>query len=283
MSQESLEALVWVNAREGAFPEASDRGLAYGDGVFETMRYSEARIPLLERHMERLDSSCRRLAIPVDLDQIRGEIEGFAVAARSRSARGIIKLIVTRGSGGLGYRAGACAIPTRILIWHALPDYPVARASEGVTVRFCDARLGMNVALAGIKHLNRLEQVLARMEWTDEDIVEGLMSDPRGRIVEGISTNIFLVSGGRLITPTIDSCGVAGVMRGYIMEEVSRSLGIAVATTNCERALLAGAQELFICNAVIGVWPVRKLGTKSYAVGAVTRRIRDYVAQQFVA
>ncbi|MBK8800360.1 MAG: aminotransferase class IV [Anaerolineales bacterium] len=114
------------------------------------------------------------------------------------------------------------------------------------------------MTLAGIKHLNRLEQVLARMEWTDEDIVEGLMSDPRGRIVEGISTNIFLVSGGRLITPTIDSCGVAGVMRGYIIEEVSRSLGIAVATTNCERAPRRGAQELFICNAVIGVPPVRK-------------------------
>lgn len=283
MSQDSLEALVWVNAREGASPEAGDRGLAYGDGVFETMRYCEARIPLLDRHMDRLGSSCYRLSIPVDLDQLRSEIDGFVVAAQRHGARGIIKLIVTRGTGGPGYRTEAHPKPTRILIRHSLPDYPPSRAVEGVAVRFCDARLGMNVTLAGIKHLNRLEQVLARMEWADDDIVEGLMSDPRGRIVEGISTNVFLVSGGRLITPIIDSCGVAGVMRGFIIDEVARSLGIAVSTTNCERALLAGAQELFICNAVIGVWPVRKLGTKSYAVGSVTRKIQDYVARQFAA
>jgi 4-amino-4-deoxychorismate lyase len=130
-----------------------------------------------------------------------------------------------------------------------------------------------------MKHLNRLEQVLARLEWDDAQIAEGLMCDQKGRIVEGVSTNLFLVSGGRLLTPVIDHCGVAGVMRGFILDVVAPELALNTEQVHCERALLGAAQEVFLCNAVIGVWPVRQLGAKRWPLGPVTRRVQAHVAQ----
>ena len=145
--------------------------------------------------------------------------------------------------------------------------------------RHGETRLGSNRALAGMKHLNRLEQVMARMEWDDPQIAEGLMSDQKGRIVEGISTNLFLVSGGRLLTPAIEHCGVAGVMRAHILQVVAPQLALHSEEIQCERALLSAAQEVFLCNAVIGVWPVRQLGTARWPLGPVTRKVQAHVAQ----
>lgn len=272
---------MWVNGEEGAGISALDRGLGYGDGVFESMRFGARGIPLLELHLERLATGCERLRIAPDLARVRDEIERAVAASLSAMPRGVVKLIVTRGPGPRGYRTVPDAVPTRILVVSALPDHPAAWAEEGVSVRYCDTRLGTNATLAGIKHLNRLEQVLARLEWSDPDIAEGLMSDLRGRVVEGISTNVFLASGGRLITPTIDFCGVAGVMRRYLLDALPRDLGLPVTETSCERAVFAGAQELFLCNAVVGVWPIRQLSTRVLPVGPLTRKAQVHVARLF--
>jgi 4-amino-4-deoxychorismate lyase len=268
---------VWINGQAEVALLATDRGLVYGDGLFETMRLAHGAVPLLSRHLARLEASCKRLEIALDMEQLRAEIDGFLESLVPPEDCGVIKLVVTRGAGGRGYRAPVEPRPTRILIQQPTPDYPAAWWSEGVVVRYCDMRMGANPRLAGMKHLNRLEQVLARMEWSEEDIAEGLMSDPKGRLVEGISTNLFVVSGGRLLTPAIESCGVAGVMRQFILDEVVPRLGISAEVTNCERAVVIAAQEIFLCNAVVGVWPVRKLGNKTWSVGAVTRRIQAAV------
>jgi 4-amino-4-deoxychorismate lyase len=283
MSFAASPECTWINGDEGASLSVMDRGFAFGDGVFETMRYRRDAIPLLEWHLRRLFDSCGRLRIAIEESLLRDEITQFHRAAAARLGDGIIKLIVTRGVSARGYRCETDAAPTRVLMQFPLPAETLSWNAEGVAIRYCDIRLGSNVALAGIKHLNRLEQVLARMEWSDSSIQEGLMTDARGRIVEGISSNLFLVIAGRMVTPVLDTCGVAGVMRQYILDEVCRGMSVPVAATACERGMLAGSQELFLCNAVAGVWPVRRLANKSWPIGPVTRKVQEHVARLFGA
>lgn len=283
MTAAALPECAWINGEEGASLSLLDRGLAFGDGVFETMRYKADAIPLLSWHLRRLISSCARLQLVVDGPQLSAEIEQFHRLAVSRRSEGIIKLILTRGVSARGYRCDPSAVPTRVLMHFPLPPEVPTRTAEGVSIRYCDIRLGSNPVLAGIKHLNRLEQVLARMEWDDPDIDEGLMADARGRIVEGVGSNLFLVIAGRMVTPAVDSCGVAGVMRQYILDEISRVLSIPVSVGSCEKGMLVGAQELFLCNAVVGVWPVRQLADKSWPVGPITRKVQEHVARLFNA
>jgi len=279
MEQLAYAHRVWVDGMETGVVPADDRGLAFGDGLFETMRRCGAKIPLLDRHLRRLGAGAQRLRIPVDIDQLRDEVTRFAEEAGPGDD--VLKLVVTRGSGTPGYLPGEGGLSRRILMQRPRAEHPVRWWSEGVRVRYCETRLGLNAVLGGIKHLNRLEQVMARMEWSDPEVADGLMSDPRGRIVEGVCTNLFLVSGARLLTPVIANCGVSGVMRGFILEAVARELALQSAEIQCERATIAAAQEVFLCNAVVGVWPVRQLDTRTWPVGPVTRRVQAHVAQVF--
>lgn len=283
MEQASAGRLVWVDGQQGAGVDARDRGLAFGDGVFETMRYSPRGISLLPYHLRRLHAGCARLGIAIDAGLLRREVDMALAGCIAHQPAGVLKLIVTRGSGGRGYRASGVRGPTRVLVASPLPEHPPEWSRDGVAVRYCDLRLGASPALAGLKHLNRLEQVMARAEWNDPAIAEGLLCDTRGRIVEGVSTNLFLVSGGRLLTPAIEHCGVAGVMRQYLLEEGLRMIGLSASEVACERGMLGGAQELFLCNAVIGIWPVRQLAGRRLTVGPLTQRIRAHVDERLAA
>lgn len=277
MDYASAGGLVWVNGQQGAGVDARDRGLAYGDGLFETMRYGPRGIALLPYHLRRLQHGCARLSIRIDPVQIREELDLALAGAIAQHPCGVLKLIVTRGSGGRGYRASGVLGPGRVLIASPLPGHPPEWSRDGVSVRYCELRLGASPALAGLKHLNRLEQVMARAEWDDPDVAEGLLCDTRGRIVEGVSTNLFLVSGGRLLTPAIEHCGVAGVLRQYLLEEGLRAIGLSASEVACERGMLGGAQELFLCNSVVGIWPIRQLAGRRLPVGPLTQRIRSHV------
>ena len=274
---------VWINGERGASPDARDRGLAFGDGLFETMRFGPSGVYLLEYHLRRLEFGASRLRISLDPSLLRTEIGAAVESGRELFPEGVIKLILTRGVGQRGYKVSPGITSTRILMVSALPANPPEWSSEGVSVRFCDMRMGANSVLAGVKHLNRLEQVLARLEWDDPAIAEGLLADARGRIVEGVATNVFLVSGGRILTPVIDTCGIAGVMRQYIIDKAPELVGQGVDVTSCEKGMFTGAREIFLCNSVVGVWPVARLAERKLQVGAVTRKIRDHVARLFGA
>jgi 4-amino-4-deoxychorismate lyase len=243
----------------------TDRGLHYGDGLFETMRVHDGRIPLWTHHWQRLSRDCRRLGIEdIDAAALHDEVRRVSTGIE----RGVVKIIVTRGSGGRGYRPPPVQDQTtRMVVPYDWPDYPAAHWHEGVTVRLCRTRLGRNPALAGMKHLNRLEQVLARREWDDPAVAEGLMQDDRDRVICGTMTNLFIVKGGRLLTPPVRECGVAGVMRGLLLE----TAGGAECTVSLED--LKAADEVLLCNAVIGLWPVRRIEERVYPVGAVSRSL----------
>jgi 4-amino-4-deoxychorismate lyase len=263
-----------VNGRFGDRVSAADRGLSYGDGLFETLAVRDGRACYWDRHMARLRQGCERLGMaPVDPGLLAEE----AAQLCDGSARAVLRIIVTRGCGGRGYRPPRQAVATRILQRHAPPAYPPANALTGIEARVCSLRLGRNPRLAGIKHLNRLEQVLARAEWNDDNIAEGLMLDPDGNLVEGTMSNVFLVRDATLVTPELSQCGVAGVVRGRLLE-LAAAAGINTAVRQVPLTELEHATEVFVCNSLIGIWPVTRLPGRALAVGELTGRLREWLA-----
>jgi 4-amino-4-deoxychorismate lyase len=256
---------VLINGEPAERVSFRDRGLQYGDGLFETIAVQEGTPLLWERHLERLRRDASRLALPVP--------DGGCLADEARrlcagAERAVLKIIVTRGDAGRGYAPPPAAVPTRILSLTPWPVHPPEAAEKGVAVRFCETRLGSNPRLAGIKHLNRLEQVLARREWEGE-FAEGLMQDESGNVIEGTMSNLFVVTSGIVSTPDLGRCGVAGVMRGWVRDRLAGA--VRVVPLGCDEVLQV--DEIFLTNSVIGVWPVSRLADREYAVGPVTRRI----------
>ena len=187
--------------------------------------------------------------------------------------RAVLKIIITRGSGGRGYRPDVTGAPTRILQLHPWPGYPQGCATDGVAVRMCRLCMGHNPQLAGIKHLNRLEQVLARGEWDDPDIQEGLLLDQQGYLIEGTMSNVCLVQDQRLLMPELSRCGVAGVIRALLLE-LAEAHGIATAVRDVTVDQLSEADEVFVCNSLIGIWPVVRIDDRTYPVGKLTRQMQ---------
>lgn len=251
--------MILVNGEPRAEISAMDRGLSYGDGVFETVAVLGGRPRQLERHLRRLTRGLGRLGI--------GGVDGSLLMREANrvsngSDRAVLKIIVTRGSGGRGYRAPEVGTPTRIVSLHRWPEYPDRYHERGVDVCVCRTRLGLNASLAGIKHLNRLEQVLARGEWGDE-YQEGLMLDAKDRVIEGTMSNLFVVDEDALVTPSLEQAGIAGIMRERILEQ-ARALGIPCRIESFGLERLQGAQGLFLCNSIIGIWPVRRLEEEGF-------------------
>jgi len=263
---------VLINGEANDCIASSDRGLQYGDGLFETIAVENGQCEHWYEHMSRLKEGCKRLNIPApDAQQLLTEAQQLY----GDKDKAVLKIIITRGSGGRGYRIPERVTPTRIVSVHPWPDFPSQNTSAGIRLHLCETQLSRQTALAGIKHLNRLEQVIARNEWHDPDISEGLMADAAGNIIEGTMSNYFAVINGELITPDISHCGVAGIMRAHIVRQAVLH-EITVHEQNITLDDLLMADELFICNSIIGIWPVRQLQDKHYKViGDVTSEIMN--------
>jgi 4-amino-4-deoxychorismate lyase len=252
-----------------------DRGLHFGDGLFETIACRRGRPRFLTLHLERLALGCERLGIETEsLPDVQTEVR--ALAGEVDGA--IIKVILTRGTAlARGYQASGREKATRITFRYAWPTETATESQVGIRVRTAQLRLGENPALAGLKSCNRLEQVLARGEWTDPGITESILFSSSGRLVSGTMSNVFVVEGSRLRTPRLDLCGVAGVMRRVVLREAERA-GIAVQEEVLGVADLAMADEIFLTNARMGVWPVRELDGRVFEPGPVTRRVQQILA-----
>lgn len=264
--------LSWVDGRPATDLPLGDRGLAYGDGLFETIAVRGGRAVLLPRHLARLAEGLRRLSIDLDLSALEAELRAFF----AELGEGVAKLIITRGDGLRGYAPPQPAHPRRILLGSPLPSYPAANAEQGVRLFSCRTRLAEQPLLAGLKHLNRLEQVLARGEWQDTGIAEGLMRDTSGRVIEGVFSNLFLVRDGVLLTAELSRCGVAGVMRAEVLEQAAR-LGIPCEIRDIGFDELLAADELFLCNSLYGIWPVRELASSVWPAGPLTRKLQALI------
>ncbi len=261
--------MVLINGKANDKISILDRGLQYGDGVFETIAYRNGKAEFLEQHLTRLFNSCDLLAINFkQQNELRAEVDLICQSLQQEQA--VIKITVTRGEGGRGYFSDNSALPTRIISSHPHPDIPEHYQTDGVRLRFCEQTLSINSRLAGIKHLNRLEQVLARNEWDDIDIPEGIMSDEEGNVIEGTMSNIFIVESDKLYTPVVTRAGIAGVMRAQVIQIATRS-GISVQEREITKKALSEADEVFVCNSVIGIWPVSAISNKLYPVGFITQ------------
>ncbi|HEC73633.1 MAG TPA: aminodeoxychorismate lyase [Methylophaga aminisulfidivorans] len=265
--------MILVNGQAESTLPISDRGLQYGDGVFETIVYRQQKLEYLTAHIQRLKLGCKRLNIDFNDDLLlHDELSRVCTTLTDNS---IIKVIITRGSGGRGYKAPHPCSPTRIISVHRYPDYPISY-KQGITVRFCKHNLAISPTLAGIKHLNRLEQVMARSEWDSSDIQEGLTFDTEQRLIEGTMTNIFLVKSGKLYTPSLTHCGIEGIIRNKVLS-LADKLELSPTIGELSQQDLLQADEVFLTNSVIKVWPVVKLVEPDtlWAHGPITQKIQS--------
>lgn len=248
----------WLNGTATAEALATHRGLHYGDGVFRTCLVHGGNVVELARQLDKLMHDASRL----DLKTSRGVLEKECAERAATLGQGVLKILLLRSGGERGYRSRSCDAD-RLLCTYALPQYRVA--APGIRVERAHFQLATQTSLAGIKHLNRLEQVLASRAFT-EGVDELLLDDDGGRPACGTRSNLFWASGGVLRTPPVDRCGVAGVTRDRILEA-----GGEVEPASYEA--LEAADELFVCNSLIGIWPVAQFGARRYeAPGPLTRR-----------
>ena len=262
-----------MNGKKASSLDLEDRGLLYGDGLFETIAVLDGTPQYFDEHLRRLEKGCQKLGI-TSPDQILLQQEAFSLC--KGKDRVVLKIIITRGKGGRGYNPSACREPSRILSLYEWPDYPADNAEKGVCVRYCETRLPENPTLAGIKHLNRLDQVLARAEWNDPAIAEGLMLNFSGHVIEGTMSNLFVIQEGVLMTPDLSACGIEGIMRSIVLETASRQ-GIEYRTCELSPQALMEADEIFITNSLIGIWPVRQIEQQQYHIGDITMRMMTII------
>lgn len=270
----------WVNGVPADGVSIADRGLAYGDGVFETVRVTRDGPVLLPYHLQRLRDGLQRLNIAVEWAALEQEIHRYP----GWQQPGVVKLIITRGNGGRGYGTVNVQGPSRVFSTHPIPQYPEQHRQKGVCIYSCETRLSINPQLAGIKHLNRLEQVLARQEFQSDSCQdqyqEGLMLSQSGRVIEGVFSNLFLVRDGVVLTPDLSQCGVAGVMRRWLLEQMQES-GIKVNVGRVTLQDIELADEWFFCNSVYGVWPVGHWENRVWPVGPLTARAQQWVTDRW--
>lgn len=264
---------VLIDGSDSCDLTAFDRGLHFGDGVFETIACRRGRPRFLSLHCERLGAGCERLRIRFEqFAALRSEVEQLAALADAS----IVKVILTRGTATTrGYSVRGDEQARRIAICYEWPQEDPACWNEGVRVHVARLALGENPALAGLKHLNRLEQILARLE-CGPGTEEALLFSSSQLLISGTMSNVFLVIDGQLLTPHLDRCGVAGIMRRVILREAYRD-GITVAEATLSAADLARADEIFLSNARIGIWPVRAVGDTARSPGPVTRRVQQLI------
>lgn len=267
--------MILVNGQPEETINVLDRGLQYGDGLFETIAFRNGQAEFLQTHLNRLYSGCKRLKITTSQLDVMLEKELEQVCSETIE-NAVIKIIITRGQGGRGYRTQTDIHPTRIISTHDLPEHPLSNHS-GICARLCEQSVAESASLAGIKHLNRLEQVLARAEWSDDKLAEGLMFDLQQYLIEGTMSNVFIVKEGNLLTPSLTMSGVAGIMRQQVIN-IALQENIDIKETQISKHDLLHADEVFITNSLIDIWPIIEIENFStYEYGAVTALLQDRV------
>ena len=251
---------------------ASDRAIQFGDGCFTTARIAAGQVCLLNAHLQRLQMACEKLLIPF---VAWAELQREMVELARGNERGVLKVIISRGSGGRGYSAANCLHPARILSVSGYPAHYDGWRREGITLELSPVQLGRNPHLAGVKHLNRLEQVLIRTHLEQTDADEALVLDSEGVVTECCAANLFWRNGKDVFTPRLDQAGVNGLMRQFCLQQLAHS-GYRVVEVHAREAVLAEADEMVVCNALMPVMPVRQYGSQRFS----SRELYAFLAPQ---
>lgn len=265
--------MILINGVPQACVDATDRGLAYGDGVFRTLLVRDGTAIAWSHHCAKLAQDCAALKLPQpDFSVLAAEVS----AATQTGGEHAVKIIITRGKGPRGYAPPRTVETSRIVMSGPSPQYPAEFSSAGVRLRVCSLRLAAQPALAGIKHLNRLENVLARSEWDDPAVPEGLLLDAAGNVVSGTMSNVIILEGKHLVTPDLSQCGVAGVTRRRVMA-AAQGEDVACREEEISLARLRAADAVVLVNSLIGVWPARELDGKVLGTQPLAQRVRKWL------
>jgi len=262
----------WVDGVPAEAVPLPDRGFAYGDGLFETLLLRGNKILLLGYHLERLGMGLQRLRFPDCLGTASEHLASAAATLAPGDTYRVLRLTISRGAGPRGYAPPAECQPRIVINVSALAADPTqlpAPARLGETA----VRWGRQPLLAGLKHLNRLEQVLAAADCDAQSCDEVLMLDQSGAPLSVASGNLFLVAGQRLLTPALNEAGIAGTRRRLILERLAAVCGLKVTESRLELAQLLAADELFYCNAVLGLRPVASFRDRRWLQYPLSRRL----------
>ncbi len=253
---------------------AADRGLHYGDGLFETIACRQGRPRFLAAHFERLALGCARLGFPALPRQPLEQAIAYA-AAHESAPRSMVKLILTRGSSSeRGYAPPLVARPRCIVQAYPWPADTELWREQGIAAQYSPVPVTENPLLAGIKHLNRLDSVLARASLAGSGCTEALLLDAGGAVVCGSMSNLFIARGRHLLTPMLDRGGIAGIARAA-MQRAALALGWEVRECRLYPADIEAADEVFVTNVRIGAWPIVRIGDREWQVGAMTRLLQQ--------
>jgi 4-amino-4-deoxychorismate lyase len=280
-----------INGESDQQIEVADRGLNYGDGVFETIQIRNGVALLWQQHLTRMRHGAARLKIPFDDTTAALFLSDFAVLAKQFSGAGVLKLMLTRGNAERGYKIVDNPV-TRITSLSSMPDMADLQRA-GVSVLLCQTQLARQPLLAGIKHLNRLEQVMARSEWDHAGITEGIVCDTEGFVIEGCMSNLFWIKGNTLFTPTLSHSGVIGVVRNLLLELCEKKQLLSISEGFYKHQDLLNADEIFVTNSVFDVLAVKEihldqssvnstLSGQLFEFGAKTRALNSLLQQYYL-
>ena len=253
----------------------SDRGLLYGQTLFETIPVCHQQPLLLERHLNRLAKGCKALSIDLDFEQLQIEINEFCQALTANKL--VLRITLSMGEGGRGYANPETPHSQRILSIHAFPKHPKTHWREGIKLGVAEIKLACQPALAGIKHGNRLEQVIARSQWHD-DWQEALLLDQQDFVIEGTQSNLFVRHGNAVLTPDLSTSGVAGIMREQVLE-LADNIGVPTKIMSLSLADIEAADEVFLSNSVIGLWPVREFQKQTFSDFSISHQLLELLEE----
>lgn len=275
--------LVLVNGEMQSQVSVLDRGLQYGDGVFETVLFKSNQPVLMTFHLQRLALGAQRLSIPMPKN-FDAQLERAIALRKEQVASGdsdsfICKIILTRGTGGRGYRPVELSSPTLIISFHGVPEYPITFKSQGIETKICSHRLSENPVTARIKHLNRLDQIIASAELGE--LPEGVMCDQKGNVVEGTRSNILVFSESKIYTPLLNNSGVDGCLRRFLIEKSEiGALGVEIIESIIPLDKLRQADGIAYINSVFGLWPVVNIADRTFTITPESKLISRYLYQE---
>lgn len=269
--------MILVNGVRSEHVPVTDRGFMYGDGVFRTLLIQAGKPFCWQRQYAKLYADCQALKLSCPPAEVLDQ-ELATIGAAEPDC--VAKIVITRGQGTRGYAPILSMPSTRVVSSTQMPTYPSEYIDEGVGVRVCNLRLSRQPRLAGIKHMNRLENIMARMEWDDPALAEGLVLDTEGNVIEGTMSNLFMVKDGALFTPNLSQSGVAGVTRDRIMALAPAALGLGLAVGDYSLDFLLESDEVLLCNSVIGVWQVKTCREKNWKPGNLIPKLRSLLIRE---
>jgi 4-amino-4-deoxychorismate lyase len=262
---------ILINGQPQNSLSAADRAVQYGDGIFTTIKVAEGKPEYWPLHYQRLVKGLQTLGINFDSwKEVQAAVDIMAREATSA----VLKLLISRGLGGRGYQAPKTQHPIWILSLHPMPAHYQQWQEQGIELGLSEIQLARQPQLAGIKHLNRLEQVLVKLHAPESGPEDMLVCDTQGMMVECSAANLFWQNNGLWYTPDLHYAGVAGVMRQRILEHFA-GRGNSVIQVQAPPSVLAQAQAVFICNSLMGIVPVKRFGQTEFAIDKIRQLARE--------